>query len=58
MPDGAKIAVPNDATNEARALIEQATEEVVGATSRDYANPVLAGAFQEYGYGATLVTIV
>ena len=39
-------------TNEARALIEQATEEVVGAASRDYANPVLAGAFQEYGYGA------
>lgn len=38
-------------TNEARALMEQATEEVVGAASHDRTDPVLSSAFDEYGYG-------
>ena len=37
--------------NEARALLEQATEEVVGAASRSHADAVLNRAFEEYGYG-------
>lgn len=37
--------------NEARALLEQATEEVVGAASHDHTNEVLNRAFQEYSYG-------
>lgn len=38
-------------TNEALALVEQATEEVVGSASHDRASPVLGRAFEEYGYG-------
>ena len=37
--------------NEARALLEQATEEVVGAANRGHADAVLNRAFEEYGYG-------
>ena len=46
-PHRSKVA----GVNEARALLEQATEEVVGAASRSHADAVLNRAFEEYGYG-------
>ncbi|MDY5272064.1 UvrD-helicase domain-containing protein [Tractidigestivibacter sp.] len=38
--------------NEARTLIAQATEEIVGAARRDRSNPVLARVFDEYNYSS------